>query len=312
MLVILEVISGPSAGARLEIKPGKLALVGRAKWAEMSLPRDMSMAGQHFSLECGLQRCTLRVLDAAKPVFLNETKVGQELLKDGDIIQAGDNTFRVRIEGAEAAPSGPVSVAAPAGSAPLPPPAVKEPEPKPVVTPKRDVPQKAVDLLETLRQAQPLYALLDAARDEQVLDLLEKSGEEYECLYEGAPAEELAVVAPYLVRLPPQSKLLDTLVREGWGKSWGVYLTSQQPLKEVRKHFRHFLKVESEGEEYLFRFYDPRVLRAFLPVCNAEETRQFFGPVDCYLMETFEPAFLLHYAATLQGVKEQVVPLFIA
>src|SRR5262249_14796151 len=129
----------------------------------------------------------------------------------------------------------------------------------------------------------------------------------YQCLYEGAPAEELAEVAPYLVRLPPQSKLLETLVGEAWGKAWGVFLTNPQPFKEVRRHFWRFLKIESEGEEYLFRFYDPRGPRVCLPVCNSEETQEFFGPVDRFLMEGKDPTFLLRFTATRQGVKEEAV-----
>jgi len=42
------------------------------------------------------------------------------------------------------------------------------------------------------------------------------------------------------VRLPKESTLLETLVRQGWGKNWGVYLTSDQSLEELRKHFAIF------------------------------------------------------------------------
>src|SRR5262249_7471285 len=40
------------------------------------------------------------------------------------------------------------------------------------------------------------------------------------------------------------------------------------------------------GNELYFRFYDPRVLRTFLPACTGAETKRFFGPVGIYLMET--------------------------
>lgn len=131
-----------------------------------------------------------------------------------------------------------------------------------------------------------LYALLDAARDERILRLLKRSSEEYASLYEGPEGEELAEVAPYLVRLEPDSPLLQQLLEKGWGNAWGVYLFSEAPFPEVRRHFRHFLKVQTEeGKQLHFRFYDPRVLRVFLPTCRPGELRELFGPVTRFVME---------------------------
>ena len=35
----------------------------------------------------------------------------------------------------------------------------------------------------------------------------------------------------------------------------------------------------------IFRFYDPRVLRKFLPTCNADELQTFFGKVETFFAE---------------------------
>ena len=48
---------------------------------------------------------------------------------------------------------------------------------------------------------QPLYAILDAARDIKILALLMQSKEEHQSLYEGVQGAKLSQVAPYLVRL---------------------------------------------------------------------------------------------------------------
>jgi hypothetical protein len=158
------------------------------------------------------------------------------------------------------------------------------------------------------RTADPLYALLDAARDPGVLTVLAGSKQEYQSLYEGSEGERLAQFAPYLVRVS-QPAFLESLVRQGWGKSWGLYLTCTKPLGEVRKHFRHFLLVRLEGEEepVYFRFYDPRTLRVFLPTCTPQETQEFFGPVGSFLMEGKEPGKLLRFVATPQGAKQETV-----
>lgn len=312
MRLIVEIVSGPSAGARLELVPGQTGLVGRASWAQISAPKDTSLAGQHFSIEFGTDACRLKALSRQHAVFVNGIKVGVQLLQTGDEIVAGENTFKVRIEGGVPTPATappppvaprPVRPEAPL-STPAPPSTYRVPRAKPAAKPP--------DLLETLRGAQPLFALVDAARDERIPALISESGEEHACLYEAPASEEHAEVAPYLVSLPPRSPLLELLLRRGWGRRWGVFLTSHESLAKVRKHFRHFLIVESEGEEYLFRFYDPGILRLFLPVCNGEETSQFFGPVETYLMEGADPAMLLKYQATLKGAHEDLVLLDVA
>ncbi|MGA7904712.1 MAG: DUF4123 domain-containing protein [Terrimicrobiaceae bacterium] len=133
----------------------------------------------------------------------------------------------------------------------------------------------------------PLFALLDATRDPlRILGMLRSSGEKYQSLYEGLQGRMLEAYAPYLVRLPGDSRLLETLVAQGWGKNWGIFVVSAADFQSLRKHFRTFLMVKSpEGEQLYFRYYDPRVLREYLPTCNAEETNFVFGPVAAYLCE---------------------------
>jgi hypothetical protein len=166
-------------------------------------------------------------------------------------------------------------------------------------------------LLRILRsESEPLYALLDAARSPMVLALLRDCKERHQSLYEGVQGELLAQFAPFLVQLPPASPFLDTLVREGWGKSWGVYLTCSGPFEEVRKHFRRFLLVKTEeGKELYFRFYDPRVLRVYLPTCTPQEIREFFGPLICYLAEDKDPNTLLRFRAGASGLEKGATAL---
>jgi hypothetical protein len=157
---------------------------------------------------------------------------------------------------------------------------------------------------------QPLYALLDAACEPSVLKVLFESKAEYESLFEGIPGAQLTHFAPYLVRVPKESPLLEKLVQQGWGKNWGIYLTSSQALPDLRTHFRQFLMVKMpEGEQAYFRFYDPRVLRLFLPTCTAEETNLIFGPVKYYLTEDEKPDVLLRFSNKGVGVGRKILPL---
>jgi hypothetical protein len=70
-----------------------------------------------------------------------------------------------------------------------------------------------------------------------------------------------------------------------------------------------------EGEELYFRFYDPRVLRIFLPTCDREQLKDFFGPVDYYLCEDEDPAYGLVFslensALKTERISKQEVMLF--
>ncbi len=110
-------------------------------------------------------------------------------------------------------------------------------------------------------------------------------------LYQGQDAVELRDVEPCLVFLGDEVAFHERMVTRGWGRAWGVYLTSSQPLAEIAKHLRSLIKVQTEdGQLMYFRFYDPRVLRVYLPTCTPEERRQFFGPVTAYWMEAEDPA----------------------
>jgi hypothetical protein len=141
----------------------------------------------------------------------------------------------------------------------------------------------------------PLFAVLDATRDPlRILVMLRSSGEEYQSLYEGMQGKMLEAFAPYLVRLPGDSRLLEALVAQGWGQNWGIFVVSAADFKTLRKHFRTFLMVKSpEGDRLYFRYYDPRTLRVYLPTCNAAETNFVFGPVAAYLCEDETPDMLL-------------------
>jgi len=158
-------------------------------------------------------------------------------------------------------------------------------------------------LLERLTHAQPLWALVDAARDSQILaflDTLDKTA--YQSLYQGQAAEQLAGFAPYLITLSANPAGLARLIDSGWGNSWGIYLTSKSPVQPLHQHLRQFLLIKNQsGKQLYFRFYDPRVLRQFLPTCTPTQLKDFFGPIDDFFLEGANSEQLLHWQ--LSGFK---------
>ncbi len=131
-----------------------------------------------------------------------------------------------------------------------------------------------------------VYAVLDGASIPDLLDVFDEFQPEYACLYRGELDPSLAECAPYLVQLQPDHPFTTWLLEEGWGKHWGIFATSQADMPAVRKHFRMFLIVKDpDGNQLYFRYYDPRVLRAYLPTCNVPERSFVFGPLQMIIVE---------------------------
>jgi Domain of unknown function (DUF4123) len=139
-------------------------------------------------------------------------------------------------------------------------------------------------------------AILDGARDPRIFRAVDATTLDKSCLYAGRLPFVVQEVAPYLIVLERDDKFTRYLLQEGWGQSWGIYLRSETPLPTLRRHFRTLLKVKAEdGRRLIFRWYDPRVLRAYLPTCLPDELRAVFGPVDNFYMESRSSSALLEY-----------------
>lgn len=156
-----------------------------------------------------------------------------------------------------------------------------------------------------------LYALVDAARDPLIYLGLQDFAptEEIACLYGGATAEELAHVAPYLVRVGQRTHVFDWLWK-GWGRRWGIFIRSAENLEGLRAHLRKLTKVRTEdGRALLFRFYDPNVLSIFLPTCVPAQIEEMFGPVKHFLMEASDCVGIEEFTRAAHGVQRRFLPL---
>lgn len=138
------------------------------------------------------------------------------------------------------------------------------------------------------------YALLDGARDPRVAPFTSREVFASRCLYVGDLSPALAAAAPYLVRLRRDDPATRELLEAAWGQSWGVFLRATVSMSAVFSHFRRLLRVQDErGARLIFRFYDPRVMRVYLPTCRADELGRVFGPVESLMMESEEGHLLL-------------------
>ena len=155
-----------------------------------------------------------------------------------------------------------------------------------------------------------VYAILDGASVPDLLNSLAQHQPEYECLYRGALRDDIAQVAPYLVRLDPTNDFTPWVVENGWGAHWGIFVMAEVELAFLRRHFRKFLTVfDPDGMPLLFRYYDPRVLRIYLPTCNSSELETIFGPTLCFLTEAEDPGLLLRFEHTDGSLAQEEISL---
>lgn len=99
MRVILEIISGSTAGRKVRLTAGQELRVGRTEWADFAVPQDSLMSGVHFALQSDASGCHLIDLGSSNGTLVNGQPVRERTrLHDGDEILAGQTRFAVSID----------------------------------------------------------------------------------------------------------------------------------------------------------------------------------------------------------------------
>jgi len=282
MLVILEAVSGPVAGRRIEIRGGSIVRIGRTGKSDHAIAEDSYLSGLHFSAECDGAQCRIRDLGSSNGTFVNGARISEQVVQAGDSVVAGGCTFRIHIDLLPDITG------------------VGLPSLKTAATPipiasrtMADAPgysNAELTLLNALYgSGQQVFAIIDVSRDSRLPAFLNASGEAHEPLADSGSA--------FLVALPAEAQLLHVLMKDGWGHGWGFYATSKTGLSEVRAHFINFVRLRtSSGAGLTFRFWDPRVLRALVPVMPQEEVNAFFGPCERMIVEAEKPTMALEFS----------------
>jgi hypothetical protein len=157
-----------------------------------------------------------------------------------------------------------------------------------------------------------VYAILDGASVPDLPQVLWEMEPNHVCLYRGDLEVDMASVAPYLVGMQQGHPFTDWVLTEGWGNHWGIFAVTphQADMKTMRLHFRKFLMVSGPDNKPLyFRYYDPRVMRVYLPTCFDEEIEIVFGPILEYIMEDDAPNGLVKFALDADKIRTQKITL---
>ena len=158
------------------------------------------------------------------------------------------------------------------------------------------------------------YILLDGARLEHQLHRARELNGAHLSLYKGSADEFLEDVGPFLFADSQETQFREWYKENGWNNAWGILVDTNATFEECCKHFRKFLLVKTEDDQELyFRFYDPRVLKIFLPTCDEKQIIEFFGPVEKFIVEgeTKEEAIeFSHRNGVLQQKKINATEVF--
>lgn len=96
MNITLTVTNGPNENRSCTVVKGQSRLVGRGPTADFSLI-DLRMSREHFLLVGDQTGWRLRDLGSHHGTWVNQQRVEEVPLQDGDVIAAGDTGFKVSI-----------------------------------------------------------------------------------------------------------------------------------------------------------------------------------------------------------------------
>ena len=141
------------------------------------------------------------------------------------------------------------------------------------------------------------YLILDAASAGQSIATARERDPGHISLFREKGEAFLKDVAPFLFKIDIPGGFWAWYGQTGWGNSHGVALSAEVSRENLYKHLRRLLTVRTgDKREFYFRFYDPRVLRIFLPTCDKDQILEFFGPVDYFLVEDEDKEYAIQFS----------------
>lgn len=131
-----------------------------------------------------------------------------------------------------------------------------------------------------------IFVILDFAKKQYQVDNVKKVCNCIRSLYNDSSFKCLQEVGPYLLSISSRNRFYSFLGNKVDRRLLGLMIISKAGFDNCWKHFRKFLLVKTEdGQELYFRFYDPHVLKIFLPTCDEKQIIEFFGPVEKFIVE---------------------------
>lgn len=154
-----------------------------------------------------------------------------------------------------------------------------------------------------LAEPGPLYALVDLARDPDLVELLADSGEGYCAVDETRDPRDLGETAPAVLAITPGAETLGALLEATWGLGVGVFFACDDAFSGAYR--RVLLRAGVDPALTSPRFWEPASLRAALDAGDAS----YFDGVRAWLVESSDGRAVLRYAFTDGRVTREALPL---
>ena len=127
------------------------------------------------------------------------------------------------------------------------------------------------------------YAFLDASFHEALpakIWELEKEPQAISLFFQSSAAE-LSEQAPYIVKLEQESSLMNWILGCWQKQPIGFFFTSSLSLDALFNLYRsRVCAVDDHGKSMLFRFYDPRVMLAYIQHAPKQSVEQLLHPIS--------------------------------
>ncbi|PCJ22137.1 MAG: hypothetical protein COB04_01415 [Gammaproteobacteria bacterium] len=134
-----------------------------------------------------------------------------------------------------------------------------------------------------------LYMIVDGAQNPEIMARIEQSDELVSSLYSLDTAPRLKAVGPWILQVQKDEPLAAWIIEQGANQNWFITFSSLgKTLDYLRRQFRRIAIVketsdtDAKDKHLYFRYYDPRVLRTFLPSCSERQRRYIFDDINCF------------------------------
>lgn len=291
MPLILTVLHGQASAPSLAVTSAQSPMfIGRSRACGLVV-NDGYVSDSHAAVYFDGGSARVRDLGSQTGTWLNDRGVaGEATLHEGDRLQIGQTLFGIQIAADEVASREEEDALSTLVSS--------------VQTSIRDCARFALRAEEGT-----LYALVDVARDGEMLELLNESGEHFCALDEAAEPDTPGETAPVVLEFSAGSPLLGELVERAWGHGACVFFSSEAPFEEVYAHWLRQVEYDEDGSVTSARVWVPEVLGELLAGLQEAEVSAFFGPVKAFLAEDEEGTGLVRWAEGGAGVGSERVEL---
>ncbi len=277
MMLTLTILSGPHAGHSVQVPMGTPRTFGRGAQSDVVLT-DAYLNDAHFAVYCEADGARVRDLASQNGTFVNEAPVQDSPLRHGDRVTAGQTQFRVDLtDGVAADPLDDDDLTVELIAAGM-----------------RQEPHDRARWALTAEDL-PLFAIVDVAKNPELLELLNDSGEQFCAFDETQDADALGPTAPFLTALTPSTPSFAALIDLTWGNGQAVFLTSRAAFMDLYAHLIAQVDWNEDGSLRHPSWWEPRELADLLAQTRAEHLTEFFGPIDALLAEGADRKMMKRY-----------------